>query len=176
MSRIIETIWQDLRYGIRMLLKKPAFTLIAFFTLALGVSANTAIFTVVNAVLLRSLPYPESEKLMEAGRVFAGSDDVSALSEPKFVFLRDHNQSFEAVTATQGMGSNTYLSDETQTEYISGLMVSADFLAPLPVVFNRNTKNHTRARDLSWSRCRNKLLDRSNRFCWFCWLQSDLCC
>ena len=134
MSRIIETIWQDLRYGIRMLLKKPAFTLIAFFTLALGVGAITAIFTVVNAVLLRSLPYPESEKLMEAGRVFAGSDDVSALSEPKFVFLRDHNQSFEAVTATQGMGSNTYLSDETQTEYISGLMVSADFFRVLGVL------------------------------------------
>ena len=134
MSRIIETIWQDLRYGIRMLLKKPAFTLIAFFTLALGVGAITAIFTVVNAVLLRSLPYPESEKLMEAGRVFAGSDDVSAISEPKFVFLRDHNQSFEAVTATQGMGSNTYLSDETQTEYISGLMVSADFFRVLGVL------------------------------------------
>jgi putative ABC transport system permease protein len=130
----MHTLWQDLRYGIRMLLKRPAFTLIAFFTLALGIGANTAIFTVVNAVLLRPLPYPGSERLMETGRAYAGSDDVNALSEPKFVFLRDNNQSFEAVTATQGMGSNTYLSDESQTEYISGLMVSADFFRVLGVL------------------------------------------
>lgn len=134
MSRIMETIRQDLRYGIRMLVKNPGFTLIAFFTLALGIGANTAIFTVVNAVLLRPLPYPESERLMEMGRAFPGSDNVSALSEPKFVFLRDNNQSFEAVTATQGMGSNTYLSDENQTEYISGLMISADFFRVLGVL------------------------------------------
>jgi putative ABC transport system permease protein len=130
----MQTLWQDLRYGVRMLLKKPGFTLIAFFTLALGIGANTAIFTVVNAVLLRSLPYPESERLMEVGRAYAGSDDVNAFSEPKFVFMRDNNQSFEAVTATQGMGSNTYLADESQTEYISGLMVSADFFRVLGVL------------------------------------------
>src|SRR6266550_8919552 len=104
----METFLQDIRFGIRMLLKKPGFTLIAFFTLALGIGANTAIFTVVNAVLLRPLPYPGSEELMALGRAFQGSDDVNDLSEPKFVFLRDNTQSFEAVTATQGMGSNTY--------------------------------------------------------------------
>jgi hypothetical protein len=71
----METLLQDMRFGIRILLKKPAFTLIAFLTLALGIGANTAIFTVVNGVLLRPLPYPESERLMEAGRAFAGSDE-----------------------------------------------------------------------------------------------------
>lgn len=129
----MQAIWQDMRYGIRMLLKKPGFTLIAFFTLAFGIGANTAIFTVVNAVLLRPLPYPGSEKLMEAGRAFSGSDDVNALSEPKFVFLRDNNPAFEALTATQEMGSNTYLSDESQTEYIRGMIVSADFFRVLGV-------------------------------------------
>ena len=130
----MHTLWQDMRYSIRLLVKKPGFTLIAFFTLAFGIGANTAIFTVVNAVLLRPLPYPGSERLMEAGRAFPGSDDVSALSEPKFVYLRDNNQSFEALTATQGLGSNTYLFDESQTEYIRGLMVSADFFHVLGVL------------------------------------------
>ena len=129
----MHALWQDLRYGVRILFKKPAFTLIAFFTLAFGIGANTAIFTVVNAVLLRPLPYPSSEKLMELGRVFPGSQEVSDLSEAKFIFVRDYLRSFEAVTATQGMGSNTYLSDGNETEYIHGLVVTADFFRVMGV-------------------------------------------
>jgi putative ABC transport system permease protein len=115
------------------LLKKPGFTLIAILTLTLGIGANTAIFTIVSAVLLRPLPYPESERLMEVGRSHTSEGGVNSLSAPKFIFLRDNCQSFEAITGTQLMGSNFLLSDDSQSEYISGLYATADFFRVLGV-------------------------------------------
>ena len=125
------TLWQDLRYGARMMTKNPGFTLVAVFTLALGIGANSAIFSVVNAVLLRPLLYPESENLMAVGRAYIGDESVNSLSAPKFIFLRDNCQSFEAITGTQEMGPNFHLSDENQSEFVSGSYVTADFFRVL---------------------------------------------
>src|ERR1700730_15120743 len=101
--RVIEEVWQDVRYAVRILRKHLAFTAVSVITLALGIGANTAIFSVVSAVLLRPLPYPEPERLMQIGRSYNGNE-VYPASEPKFIFLRENNQSFEAMVATQGVG------------------------------------------------------------------------
>ena len=93
-------MWQDLRYGLRMMVKRPGVTAVAVVALALGTGATTAIFTVVNAVLLRPLDYPEPERVMalwpdRPGATFQG------VSESKFVFWRGQSQSFDGLAATQ---------------------------------------------------------------------------
>src|SRR5262245_22767977 len=128
----MQILWQDLRYGARMLLKKPGFILIAVITLALGIGANTAIFTVVNAVLLRPLSYPEPERIMQLAPDWPNASFRSA-SEPKFIFWREHSQSFESVTATISVGSGVNLSGGSEPEFVTGVRVSADFFRVLGV-------------------------------------------
>src|SRR5687768_7637214 len=94
----MQTFWQDMRYGARLLLKNPGFTLTAILTLALGIGANTAIFSVVNAVLLRPLPYSEPERLVAIWESDTRKADVrGAYSYPNFFDLRSQNSSFEHV-------------------------------------------------------------------------------
>src|SRR5262245_14472494 len=89
-SNMIADLWQDLRYGARMLMKQPGFTTIAALTLALGIGANTAIFSVVNSVLLRPLAVAEPERLMRIGR---------QTSFPNYRDLAEGNEAFSAVAA-----------------------------------------------------------------------------
>src|SRR2546422_4012305 len=99
----MQTLWQDLRYGARLLLKQPGFTLIAVLTLALGIGANTAIFSVVNAVLLRPLPFKDSERLVmvwNRGAEAAGGDRTP-LAVADLLDWRAQNRSFESVGAFQ---------------------------------------------------------------------------
>jgi len=128
----METLWQDLRYGVRMLLKKPGFTTVAIITLALGISANTAIFSVVNAVLLRPLPFPEPERLVMAFLAHPHQGlDRSSLGMADFLAVRERNQSFEKVAAFS-FGNFTVTGGE-RPEQVSGAWVSADFFATLRV-------------------------------------------
>jgi putative ABC transport system permease protein len=89
----------DLRHSLRVLIANPGFTSIAVAALALGMGANTAIFSVVNAVLLAPLPYPQSDRIMRVQRGFKGqSDNVGgAVSIPKFMAWKKANQTFSAI-------------------------------------------------------------------------------
>src|SRR5499426_52400 len=98
--RLLEEVWQDLRYGARMLMKRPGFTLAAVLTLALGIGANTAMFTIVHGVLLRPLDYPKPDQLMYLTAEAPAIGGVrNALSVPEYTEFRQMNQSFAAVGA-----------------------------------------------------------------------------
>src|ERR671931_2444253 len=89
---------QDLRYALRTLLRTPGFTAAALIALALGIGVNTAIFSVVNGVLLRPLPYPNPDALMQVETVFQ-SGNSGAVSYPDFEDLRNGNHSFAHLVA-----------------------------------------------------------------------------
>src|SRR5438128_12685507 len=97
----MQTLLQDLRYGVRLLLKKPGFTFIPVLSLALGVGACTAIFSVVDAVLFRSLPYPAAERIVQVREVSSKGGQMR-VAEPNFEDLRTRNQSLDAVAAYGG--------------------------------------------------------------------------
>src|SRR5262249_5145288 len=97
-TNMVTDLWQDLRYGARRLMTQPGFTLIAALTLALGIGANTAIFSVVNAVLLQPLPFQEPERLARIWRASA-EDERGACSYPDFADLRARQTGFERMAA-----------------------------------------------------------------------------
>src|SRR5215510_15015503 len=95
----MDTLIQDLRFGLRMLLKSPGVSILATIALALGIGANTAIFSVVNAVLLRPLPFPDSDALMSVFETdFQRGVNRGSYSFPNFADLREQNNVFERLS------------------------------------------------------------------------------
>ena len=127
----MEFIWQDMRYGARMLLKSPGFTVVAVLTLALGIGANTAIFSVVNFVLLRPLEYANPDQLvMVWERNTKKGWNESPTSFADFVDFRDNAKSVELVAFTD---TNFNLTGGDQPERVAGLRVSANLFSLLGV-------------------------------------------
>ena len=124
----METIWQDIRYGARMLRKNPGFTLIAVITLALGIGANTAIFSVINAVLLRPLPFKEPGQLVMLWerRPNSGPANIT-ISAHEFVAWKERSHSFESLTLIQPNGLN--LTGRGDPVTVAAAQVSADFFS-----------------------------------------------
>jgi predicted permease len=126
----METFLQDLSYGARVLIKSPGFALIAVLTLALGVGANTAIFSVVNGVLLNPLPYPQPNQLVSIFTKMPNFDDAS-ISYPNFEDWRRMNRTFSDMAAYRSSGFN--LTGAGEPERVHGEMVSAGFFEMLGV-------------------------------------------
>jgi len=126
----MNTLWQDMRYGFRMLWKSPGFTLVTVLALALGIGANTAIFSVVNTVLLRPLPYPNGERVVFMGEWSQQVPEMS-VSYPNFVDWREQTQTLEQLGAFRG--ANYVLTGVGEPERLDGRQVSAGFFNVLGV-------------------------------------------
>jgi putative ABC transport system permease protein len=130
--RFVEDLWQDLRYGARMLIKQPGFALIAVVTLALGIGANTAIFSLVNAVLLRPLSYREPDRLVSVqGTNPQKGFKIDRVSPADLADWREQNSVFEQLAASRDAQYN--LTGRGEPELIFGYRFSADFFQLLGV-------------------------------------------
>jgi predicted permease len=126
----VETLFQDLRYGVRTALKSPAFTAVAVITLALGIGANTGVFSIVNGVLLNPLPFPQADRLVALGENKANFQNGS-ISYPNFRDWQKQNRSFSSLALSRVFSFN--LIGAGEPEQVNGDLVSSDFFPMLGV-------------------------------------------
>jgi predicted permease len=135
----METLWQDLRYGARMLVRNPGFTLVVVLSLALGIGANTAVFTLVNAVMLQSLPVRAPEELVAVGdasrptALRVGGPMANIFSYPLYQRLRDHNTVFSGLLATGRTGRVDIIINNGNAEELQGRLVSGNYFNVLGI-------------------------------------------
>jgi putative ABC transport system permease protein len=128
----MQTLWQDLKFAVRMLRKNPGFAAVAMLTLALGIGANTAIFSVVNAVLLRPLPYTESNRLLAISQTDRASGTTGVpVSFTKFTEISEQNKSLASVAAFYPYTPS--LVSEHEPELVNGMRISEDFFRVLGI-------------------------------------------
>jgi putative ABC transport system permease protein len=123
----METLIQDVRYGVRMMRKRPGFTAVVVLTLALGIGANTAIFSVVNAVLLRPLPYRNAERLVWVGGNIRGGTNGASVSPPDYLDYRAQNTVFEEFAASTSVPNAVNLTGAGEPERLTGSRVTANY-------------------------------------------------
>jgi putative ABC transport system permease protein len=127
-----ESFFQDIRYGARQLRRSPAFTAVAVLTLALGIGANTAIFSVVNSILLRPLPFPQPDRIMQILKQYKDGTG-EAISAPLFNYWRNHNQVFDSVAAFDILPIGLNLAKSGEAERVPGVRVTAEFFKVLGI-------------------------------------------
>jgi len=125
------SLWQDIRYGLRVLRKSPGFTAVAVMTLALGIGANTAIFTVVYGVLLRPLPFPQPDRIVMLAQTYKEQVDEDGLTATQLNRLRRYGQPFEYIAGYTQVGYN--LTAGKAAEHLRGMPVSAEYFRVLGV-------------------------------------------
>jgi len=127
----MQTLWQDLRYGLRMLAKRPGFTLIVALTLALGIGANTAVFSLIDAFLLRLLPVRDPQQLVFVRATNPRGGIRGSFPYPIFEQFRDRNRSFSGVFAVDS--TSVSVTVEGQPEMVWGDFVSGSYFDVLGV-------------------------------------------
>src|SRR5208282_6648947 len=151
LGRFLETFAQDLRFGLRTMAKSPSFTAVAVFVLALGIGATTAMFSVVNGILLKPLPYPHQERLVEVGLDLPGINQFNwPLAPPDYFTLRQNSRTFEDIGLYYtGFGAALYSVNVTglgRPEHVPALGVT-DGVLPILGVTPLSGRSFTRADD-----------------------------
>jgi len=127
----MNSLWQDIRYGLRILAKNPGFAVIAMLTLALGIGANTAIFSVVNSVLLRPLPFSHSDRIVALGETLPGFSLAMPMNAPDYRALSERQRSFNTLAI---YGNKHFdLSGDGRPERVEGARISSSLLPLLGV-------------------------------------------
>jgi predicted permease len=130
----MSTLWNDLRHSVRMLRKNPGFTAVVILTLALGIGANATIFSVINAVFLKPLPFPDPDRLVMVWQHdVRDPDNHNIVSFPNFQDWKALNHVFSDIAIFDSAGKSYSLSGERNPEQVSGLRVSADFFPVLGI-------------------------------------------
>jgi len=125
------TLWQDIRYGFRVLAKSPSFTIVAILTLALGIGANTAIFTIVYGVLLRPLPFPHPERIVELAESYKQQSDEMDLDSRELTQLKTYTEPFENIAGYTSVGYN--LAVGNAAEHLRGMPADSSYFSVLGI-------------------------------------------